>query len=369
MPSLRRLSLLSCLAAACSSGGDHPLMAFPTATMSPAAAMQMAVPPGPPPVTPAPAIPMAAAGAQANAAGSGAPAPEPAAPPRPAPEPEPTAPSTDAATPDPVADHQPRIAFLALRVVDVDKTVDFYVRLIGMKEQGRTTEGETTEVALAFPEPGGAALHLVSTPGLGPVQHGNAYSRFGLRVGDIPALISSLRAAGATIVQEPARTESLKLTYAMVRDPEGYMIELLQFDPPAMGSAPAAQLPRLAFLSFNLTDVDRALGFYDRVLGLTRRGGFDVGNGTMEIFVSYMETLPGEATLVLLSNANRRGALQHGDGFDRFALRVPDVAAVASQLAAENVALTQPVQRDDGLGVTSARFADPDGYNIELLQY
>lgn len=279
-----------------------------------------------------------------------------------------TVPGQPAAMPAEGGEHAPRIAFAALRVADEMKELAFYASL-GLKERARrkTTAG-TTEIEVAFPEPGGAYLLLVSEPGHAIVR-GDAYSRIGLRVDGIDTLIESLRTAGATVLSQPARTEALKLTYSLVRDPEGYLLELLQFDAPAdPAMAPQAPLPRIGFISFNLGDTDASLGFYSRVFQLERRGMFDA-SGVTEIFVSFADTLANEATLVLLSKGNRKGALQLGDAFDRFGIRVADVQSVAMRLASENVTPKQPVTRDDEAKASALRFTDLDGYLIEAVQY
>ena len=45
---------------------------------------------------------------------------------------------------------------------------------------------------------------------------------------DIKAIVQRLTQAGVAIVRQPTEVANLKLTYAMVRDPDGYLIEFIQ---------------------------------------------------------------------------------------------------------------------------------------------
>jgi catechol 2,3-dioxygenase-like lactoylglutathione lyase family enzyme len=47
-------------------------------------------------------------------------------------------------------------------------------------------------------------------------------------VPDIKATMQCLTQAGVPVVRQPTEVASLKLTYAMVRDPDGYLIEFIQ---------------------------------------------------------------------------------------------------------------------------------------------
>lgn len=265
----------------------------------------------------------------------------------------------------PQAERGARIAYLALNVTDAARSVDFYTRLLGMKERARSaTAGAITEITLEFPHAAGAALIVRAAPGRRPVEQGNAYSRFALRVADIAGLTAALTNAKVNVLRPPARVEALKLSYALLRDPDGHLIELLQYDTPTNAAGETIPLPQLAFLSFTLTDVDRALGFYQRVLGLQKHGSFEVGNGTTELFMAFERGAAGDASMVLLSHADRRGPLQHGDALDRYAVEVDDLGAVLARLGQEQVEVVRPATR----GTTSASFIDPDGYRVELIQ-
>jgi lactoylglutathione lyase len=123
---------------------------------------------------------------------------------------------------------RPRIAYVAYNVENVDRALGFYVGLLGMQEQMRfPIGGGVNEVVLAFPESKGSGLILMwKDTGAAPVVPGDGYSRFVIRVSDIDGAVAALTEAGVPLQTPP--TDAGSLRFAMIRDPDGYLIELLQ---------------------------------------------------------------------------------------------------------------------------------------------
>ena len=123
---------------------------------------------------------------------------------------------------------RPRIAFVTYNVADVDRALAFYVGLLGMQEQMRfPIGGGVNEVVLGFPDSKGSGLILMFKDAPSPpVVHGDGYSRFVIRVSDIDAAVAALVERGVSLQTPP--TDAGSLRFAMIRDPDGYLIELLQ---------------------------------------------------------------------------------------------------------------------------------------------
>ncbi|HKU38199.1 MAG TPA: VOC family protein [Polyangiales bacterium] len=124
---------------------------------------------------------------------------------------------------------KPRILHVAYHVSDIDRALAFYVGVLGMQEQMRLDLSKTLhEVVLNFPESkGGGVILMWDTARKTPLSLGDAYSRFVLNVADVDAALEQL-AKHDTRVVTPA-TDAGPMRYAMVADPDGYVIELLQF--------------------------------------------------------------------------------------------------------------------------------------------
>lgn len=123
---------------------------------------------------------------------------------------------------------RPRITFVTYNVANVERALAFYVGVLGMQEQMRfPIGGGINEVVLGFPDSKASGVILMwKDEGGAPVVHGDGYSRFVIRVSDIDGAVAFLRSRGIALETLPTDVGSLR--FAMIRDPDGYLIELLQ---------------------------------------------------------------------------------------------------------------------------------------------
>jgi catechol 2,3-dioxygenase-like lactoylglutathione lyase family enzyme len=123
---------------------------------------------------------------------------------------------------------RPRITHVAYYVSDIDRALEFYVGVLGLVEQMRIPlPGDEQEVVLGFPEGRGGGLILMwSNKRDAAYALGDGYSRFVMTVSDVDGAVAHLAAHGTRIVSPPADAGPMR--YAMVADPDGYTIELLQ---------------------------------------------------------------------------------------------------------------------------------------------
>jgi lactoylglutathione lyase len=123
---------------------------------------------------------------------------------------------------------QPRVLYTAYHVDDIDRALAFYVGVLGMQEQLRMPLGKGEhEAILGFPNSKSAGVILMwNTERKKPFEHGDAYSRVVLSVSDIEAALAHLKANGTEPVV-PLNTAGT-FRYAIVKDPDGYLVELLQ---------------------------------------------------------------------------------------------------------------------------------------------
>jgi len=124
-----------------------------------------------------------------------------------------------------------QLAYTSYYVLDEKRALDFYVGQLGMVERQRITPSPgVTEIVLGFDKgpntPGILLMHKADRTT--PYQIGDGFSRTIIHVSDIKAMVQKLTQAGVTIVRQPTEVASLKLTYAMVRDPDGWLIEFIQ---------------------------------------------------------------------------------------------------------------------------------------------
>jgi lactoylglutathione lyase len=118
-----------------------------------------------------------------------------------------------------------------IRVNDLQQSVDFYTKLLGMKELRRTDvpDGKYTLVFVGYgDESNHTVLELTYNYDTNHYDHGTAFGHFALGVPDIHATVETLRAAGVKISREPGPVKFGKTVIAFIEDPNGYKIELIE---------------------------------------------------------------------------------------------------------------------------------------------
>ena len=124
-----------------------------------------------------------------------------------------------------------RLLHTMLRVGDLQRSIDFYTRVLGMKLL-RTTERPEQKYSLAFvgygTNPEHAEIELTYNHGVGSYEMGTAYGHIALGVPDVHAACDAIRAGGGNITREPGPVKGGNTVIAFVTDPDGYKIELIQ---------------------------------------------------------------------------------------------------------------------------------------------
>jgi lactoylglutathione lyase len=113
-------------------------------------------------------------------------------------------------------------------------------------------------------------------------------------------------------------------------------------------------------------DEARSVAFYEKAFGLQVADRLDFETFTL-VYLSNSET---GFELELTINKDRKDAYVLGDGYGHLAVSVEDVASEHARFEAEGLAPRKLVDFQNN-GVSIAKFffvADPDGYEIEVLQ-
>lgn len=124
-----------------------------------------------------------------------------------------------------------RILHTMLRVGDLQRSIDFYTKLLGMKLL-RTTDRPEQKYTLAFlgygSNPGHAELELTYNYGVDKYELGSAYGHIAIGVGNVYAVCDAIKAQGGNITREPGPVKGGSTVIAFVQDPDGYKIELIE---------------------------------------------------------------------------------------------------------------------------------------------
>ena len=118
-----------------------------------------------------------------------------------------------------------------LRVGNLDRSIEFYTKVMGMNLIRRTERPEQ-KYSLAFVgyEQGNisnqAEIELTYNHGVDSYELGTAYGHIALGVKDLYKTCEDIRVAGGKITREPGPVQGGNTLIAFVQDPDGYKIEL-----------------------------------------------------------------------------------------------------------------------------------------------
>ena len=130
-----------------------------------------------------------------------------------------------------------RVLHTMLRVGQLQRSIDFYTQVLGMKLL-RTTERPDQKYDLAFVgygnNPEHAEIELTYNYGVERYELGSAFGHVAIGVPDVAATCAAVRAKaaalGGAITREPGPVKGGTTVIAFIIDPDGYKIELIQRD-------------------------------------------------------------------------------------------------------------------------------------------
>jgi lactoylglutathione lyase len=120
-----------------------------------------------------------------------------------------------------------------LRVGNLQRSIDFYTKILGMTLL-RTTERPEQKYSLAFvgygSNPEQAEIELTYNHGVDHYELGTAFGHVALGVSDVYAACQKIRTGGGNITREPGPVKGGATVIAFVTDPDGYKIELISME-------------------------------------------------------------------------------------------------------------------------------------------
>jgi catechol 2,3-dioxygenase-like lactoylglutathione lyase family enzyme len=249
------------------------------------------------------------------------------------------------------------LAFVRIRVGDMDKAANFYSGTIGLPVLN--CAGQNAKCFFVSP---GEEVDLIQSQ-LRPSE--NLIDVIGIYTSDANALRKYLLSKG----QKPEEiiTDSKGATYFKIADPENHTLEFVQghgiagsVKPPLLNNS------KLIHAGFVVKDRDAMDKFYKDILGfhLYWQGGMKDGEKSwvsMQMpdgtdWIEYMLNIPQDADKHLL------GVMNH------IAIGVPDVKVAGKEIEARGITFTeQPKLGRDGKW--QLNLYDPDDTRVELMNF
>ena len=124
-----------------------------------------------------------------------------------------------------------RLLHTMLRVGNLQRSIDFYTRVMGMKLL-RTTDRPEQKYSLAFvgygSNPEHAEIELTYNHGVEQYDMGSAYGHIAIEVPDAYAACEKIRTNGGAVTREAGPVKGGTTVIAFITDPDGYKVELIE---------------------------------------------------------------------------------------------------------------------------------------------
>ena len=126
-----------------------------------------------------------------------------------------------------------QLAAVGIGVSDLQRSADFYINVMGMKQVATYKISYMDEIVVGYPEAESYIVLMHWTDGSAR-NYKNLPIKIVARTKDPAALAGRIRAAGFEVMREPAPSEEVGgAVVGFARDPDGYVLELLPLRQPA----------------------------------------------------------------------------------------------------------------------------------------
>ena len=118
-----------------------------------------------------------------------------------------------------------------IRVGDLDKSIDFYTKVLGMKLLRRKDypDGKFTLAFVGYgDESETAVIELTHNWDTKSYDLGNGFGHLAIGLPDVYAACDAVKAKGGVVTREPGPMKFSGSVIAFVQDPDGYKIEFIQ---------------------------------------------------------------------------------------------------------------------------------------------
>ncbi len=123
-----------------------------------------------------------------------------------------------------------RILHTMLRVGDLQRSIDFYTKVLGMTllRQKDYPDGKFTLAFVGYgPESEQAVIELTYNWGVDHYEPGTGFGHIAIEVDDVYQATEAIRQRGGRILREAGPMNAGTTIIAFVEDPDGYPIELI----------------------------------------------------------------------------------------------------------------------------------------------
>ncbi len=247
-----------------------------------------------------------------------------------------------------------------INVTDLEASIAFYTSL-GLECTSRTEIPQAHEAIFEHARGHGGKVQLAQQKEPAePFDLGTGFWKLYVNTPDAAGTFQKALDARATSESEPERLDRWPVTVGFVRDPDGYLVELVERHPWPDGSP--ADGPWVGQYCLNVTDVDATIAFYE-LLGIECTSRTEIP----QAFEAIVERPGAGGKLQLAQQKEPDGPIRMGSMWKLY-IDTDDCGGLhGAAVEAGHTSVMEPM-RLDRWPVTIAFVADPDGYQVELVQ-
>lgn len=257
-----------------------------------------------------------------------------------------------------------RLLHAVYRVGDLDRTIKFYTECFGMKllRQRDIPEEKYSNAFLGFgPEESNFVVELTYNYGVDSYDIGTGFGHFAIASEDVYKLVENIKAKGGIVTREPGPVKGGQTVIAFVKDPDGYLFELIQ-----RGPTPEP----LCQVMLRVGDMDRSIKFYEKACGMKLLRKKDVPDYKYTIaMLGYDDE--DKTTVIELTYNYGVTEYTKGNAYAQVAIGTEDVykSAEAVDLVIKELGgkITRQPGPIPGLNTKITSFLDPDGWKVVLV--
>ncbi len=123
-----------------------------------------------------------------------------------------------------------RLLHTMLRVGDLERSIDFYTRVLGMRllRQKDYPDGRFTLAFVGYgDESQNTVIELTYNWDTGSYDIGEGYGHIAIEVDDVYAAVDELRQRGGKVIRDAGPMNAGTTIIAFIEDPDGYPVELI----------------------------------------------------------------------------------------------------------------------------------------------
>jgi len=249
-----------------------------------------------------------------------------------------------------------------INVTDLDATIKFYETL-GLTNTSRTEIPNAFEAIVENENLKGGKLQLARQKNhAGPIDHGNAFWKLYVNTNDIEKQYQAAIDAGYSAETAPVRMERWPTTIAFLKDPDGYVVELVQRHPWLDGDDKT--FAWVGQYCVYVRDLRETIRFYE-TLGLTCTSQTEIPN----IKEAILENGNGKGGKIQLAQKlEDPSPIDMGTAMWKLYVHTDDCPALhRAAVDAGYREMMQPMRLEQW-PTTISLVLDPDGYQVELVQ-